>query len=175
MRVNQAQALFQTLKHISIKEVRRTLDKKRADPAVGITIAKMSLKPIKFEGLVYHIYAARVMPRTIGGKQPFVTPHMHKRGCEPYYFLGKGEMNLGHLTPHGKSCLWKKPVLVKAGDQVLIRENEIHSFRNIGKGNSDFLFACPKYHLIDFSEQNPDGDRYIIKKLKNSIPQHYSK
>ena len=166
---NQAHILFQALKNISSGEVCRSLDTQRVNPKVGITLAMMQSEPIKFEGQDYYFYAARVMPKTKEGRQPFVTPHFHKHGCEPYYFLGNGEINLGYLSPDGQSCQWKTPIHVKPGDQVLIGENELHSFRNIGDEDSDFLFACPKSHLLDFSEKNPEGDRYIIKNLKNSI------
>lgn len=165
--------LFKNLKEISPENVKRILDKEEIDPAVGISIAKMDLEHIEFEDMIYYTYAARVMPKTIEGRQPFVTPHFHKRGCEPYYFLGNGEMNLGYLSDDGKSCQWKKPMLVKSGGQILIRENEIHCFRNIGNKNSDFLFACPLSHLVDFSERNIDGDRHIVKNLKNGIPTHF--
>ena len=175
MKTNKAQILFEAFKQFNSEEVRKILDEKGIDPKVGIAIAEINLKPISFEGQEYYIYAARVMPKDNAGNQPYVTPHLHKHGSEPYYFLGKGEMNLGNLTPNGKSCIWQKPLSVNIGDKILIKENEIHSFRNNGEKACDFLFACPKSHLIDFSGQNPDGDRHIVKQLKNGIPPHYLK
>jgi hypothetical protein len=160
---NRAQILFGALERVSVEEARAALDRKGVDPVVGIAIAEMDAAAIEFEGQTYHIFAARVFSRRQDGGQPYVTPHLHKVGCEPYFFLDDGgEMHAGNLSADGATCIWQAPVRTESRGRFLIRENEVHSFRNMGNGPSDFLFACPKSHLIDHSAKHPEGDRYLV-------------
>lgn len=158
---HRAQILWDALRRVSPEEARTALDRAGCDPVVGIAIAELPGEPIGFEGQLYHVYAARVFPTRRDGGQSYVTPHLHKIGCEPYYFLdGHGEMHLGKLQ--GGTCQWRAPFKTECLGQLLIQENEVHSFRNTGDRPADFLFACPKSHLTDHSPEHPDGDRYLV-------------
>jgi mannose-6-phosphate isomerase-like protein (cupin superfamily) len=158
----RARLLFDALEGVSPEEAKRALDEREIDPVVGIAITKMKTVPVEFEGQSYDIYAARVLPGR-DSRQPCVTPHLHKVGCEPYYFLdGHGEMHFGDLSPDGKTCNWRAPIKTDIAGKVLIGENEVHSLRNTGECPAHFLFACPQAHLIDHSPEHPEGDRYLI-------------
>ncbi|MGH8048718.1 MAG: hypothetical protein ACREKL_15870 [Chthoniobacterales bacterium] len=155
--------MFEALERVSAAEAGAALDWKGVDPVVGIVIAEMHADAIEFEGQTYHIFAARVFPRKQDGGQPYVTPHLHKVGCEPYFFLDEGgEMHAGNLSADGATCIWQAPVRTESRVRLLIRKNEVHSFRNVSERPSDFLFACPRAHLIDHSPEHPEGDRYIV-------------
>lgn len=159
-----AQILWEALRRASVEKARRALDQKEVDPMIGIAIAEIEAGAIAFGGQSYHLYAARVFPRRADGGQPYVTPHFHKIGCEPYYFLdGQGEMHMGDLDPDGRTCAWRPPIKTEIRGRLLIRENEVHSFRNTGDRPVDFLFACPKSHLIDHSAGHPEGDRHLVR------------
>lgn len=173
--VKRAQVLFEALKKISPEQAKQALDKKGIDPTVGIAVAEFSeMPPVKFEDQEYYLYAARVLPKRNDGKQPFVTPHEHHAGSEPYVFYGDGEMNFGRVSEDRKSVSWKEPVSVSSGSEILIDQAEVHSFRNTGEQPVDFLFACPKTHLKDFPG-DPNGDRFIVKELEGGIPKHFPK
>ena len=165
--------LLSQLRKISPEEARAILDKKAIDPAVGIVVAKFDKPPFEFEGQAYSVYAARVLAKKESGVQPYVTPHLHKKGSEPYRFLSdSGEMNFGKVEEG--EIKWLPPLVVSNGQEVVIEQNEVHSFRNNGSGDADFVFACPDSHLQDYDEkEHPAGDRFIVKNLKNRIPSHY--
>ena len=167
--------LLTQLRQISPEEAKNILDKKTIDPAVGIVVAKFDRPPFEFEGQTYSVYAARVRAKKTSGAQPYVTPHLHKKGSEPYRFLNDGgEMNFGHVTADEKEITWLPPLVVSKGQEVVIEQGEVHSFRNNGVGDADFVFACPDTHLEDYEEKkHPKGDRFIVKNLKNGIPPHY--
>ena len=89
--------LVNEMRTISRGELKQALDKaqeeKKEDPAAGIFIAKFDKPPVELDGQRYFFYGARVLGRTQSGAQPFVTPHFHKKGAEPYYFnAGTGEI-----------------------------------------------------------------------------------
>lgn len=166
--------LLVKLRAISPEAAEEILNKNEIDPAVGIVVAKFDTPPFEFEGQMYSVYAARVRAKRQSGGQPYVTPHLHRRGVEPYRFLSNeaGEMNFGKVS--GDEVKWLPPLVVSNGQEVVIEEGEVHSFRNNGIGDADFVFACPDAHLVDYDEQkNPTGDRYIVKSLKTGIPPHY--
>lgn len=169
--------LLAHLRQISPEEAKEILDKKTIDPAVGIVVAKFDKPPFEFEGQLYSVHAARVRAKKESGAQPYVTPHLHKRGSEPYRFLSneRGEMNFGKVNEDEQEITWLPPLVVSKGQEVVIEQGEVHSFRNNGTGDADFVFACPDTHLIDYDEQQrPNGDRFIVKSLKNGIPPHYN-
>ena len=167
------ESLLTHLRQISSEEAKEILNKKQIDPAVGIVVAKFDRPPFEFEGQTYSVYAARVRAKKELGAQPYVTPHLHKRGSEPYRFLSDGgEMNFGKVE--SDEIKWLPPLVVSSGQEVVIEQDEVHSFRNIGTGDADFVFACPDSHLKDYDEkERPDGDRFIVKTLKQGIPPHY--
>ncbi len=106
--------------------------------------------------------------------QPYVTPHYHRVGDEPYYFVwGIGEMNIGRLSESGDAVIWRDPVMVKTGDEFVIHPGDVHSFRNLGEEPADFLFACPDSHLQNHGPEHLSGDRYLVNELKNAVPPHY--
>ncbi|MBI2612644.1 hypothetical protein HYW59_02435 [Candidatus Kaiserbacteria bacterium] len=150
---------------------------KEKDPAAGIFVAKLnSVPPMDIGGQTYFFYGARVLGKTASGSQPFVTPHLHRKGMEPYLFqLGTGEMNFGKVAESGDEVIWNAPVVVNRGDEFVIHEGEVHSFRNVGDDPVDFVFSCPETHLIDKSDAHPEGDRHIVKDLRNGIPEHFNK
>ena len=81
-------------------------------------------------------------------------------------------MNFGRVE--GGEIKWLQPLNVSNGQEVVIEQDEVHSFRNNGTGDVDFVFACPDSHLQDYDEkERPDGDRFIVKTLKQGIPPHY--
>lgn len=176
----QIQFVLDSLRTMDAATVKARLDiefkeKQAADPKVGIVIAPFSEMPkvAGDYGQEYAFYAARVYPPR-PGEQNFVTPHLHKKGSEPYRFLnGKdGEMNIG--TVEGEKVKWGEPKTVQQGDEVVIQQDQVHSFRNNGKEPYDFVFACPDSHLKDFdSSTMPDGDRHIVKNLEGGIPSWY--
>lgn len=165
--------LLAHLRQITPEEARKILNEKAIDPSVGIVLAKFDKPPFEFEGQIYSVYAARVRAKKESGAQSYVTPHIHKKGSEPYRFLSNGgEMNFGKVE--GEEIKWLPPLVVSDGQEVIIEQDEVHSFRNNGTGDADFVFACPDSHLKDYDEkERPDGDRFIVKGLKNGIPSHY--
>lgn len=170
----RVEPLLVQLRQISAAEAKGILDKKTIDPAVGIVVAKFDKPPFEFEGQMYSVYAARVRAKRSSGTQPYVTPYLHKRGSEPYRFLSneQGEMNFGKVE--GGEVKWLPPLVVSKGQEVVIEQGEVHSFRNNGTGDADFVFACPDSHLQDYDDkEHPNGDRFIVKGLKNGIPSHY--
>lgn len=172
-------ALFATMRGIGTGILTAALDKaqqeKEEDPSAGIFVAKLDVPAIDIGGQSYAFYGARVLGKTAAGNQPFVTPHRHLFGDEPYLFReGTGEMNFGQMSESGDAVVWRKPVVVNVGDEFLIREGAVHSFRNLGDEPVDFFFSCPESHLQDHSETNPKGDRYIVKDLKNGVPPHFN-
>ncbi|MBI4121147.1 MAG: hypothetical protein HY457_02745 [Parcubacteria group bacterium] len=158
---------------------------KKMDPAAGIFVAKLDQPPVIVGGQAYSIYGARVLCRTATGTQPFVTPHLHALGVEPYVFKdGVGEMNFGHVlttttefrgivVATTKSVIWDTPVMVRRGEEFLIEAGQVHSFRNLGTTPADFLFACPDSHLVDHDDEHPQGDRYIVRGFQNGTPSHF--
>ncbi|OFZ55137.1 MAG: hypothetical protein A3D92_08045 [Bacteroidetes bacterium RIFCSPHIGHO2_02_FULL_44_7] len=165
--------LLTQLRQISAEEVRKILDEKTIDPAVGIVVAKFDKPPFEFEGQIYSVYAARVRAKKKSGVQPYVTPHLHEKGSEPYKFLSNdGEMNFGKVE--GRGVKWLPPLVVSNGQEIVIKQGEVHSFRNNGIGDADFVFACPDSHLQDYDKkERPNGDRFIVKGLKGGTPPHY--
>lgn len=164
----------QRLVQITLQEVRPLLEAKHsADPVAGIAIVALPGIEVKNEqGLVYHFHAARVFTSSPSSPN-FVNPHYHLKGEEPYHILAGDacEMNLGKVVDN--AVHWDLPKIVKAGDVVEVQEGEAHSLRNNGIEPLDFTFACPDAHLVDYSSENPSGDRYLTKALANGMPAHY--
>jgi mannose-6-phosphate isomerase-like protein (cupin superfamily) len=178
--INRIQPVVDSLRQILHDNVKPRLDAKlrdtqAVDPKAGIVIAPLEEVPgVENEGQTYQFYAARVLPPSEDNPKCYVIPHYHLHGQEPYRFLAgtDGEMNTGRVVD-GK-VEWNSPKTVQPGDEVVIQEGEVHSFRNNGSEPYDFIFACPITHLIDNDPQSkPDGDRYIVKDLPNGIPPHY--
>jgi mannose-6-phosphate isomerase-like protein (cupin superfamily) len=149
------------------------------DPQAGIKIVKLEDIPAtnvpvvgNAAGLNYGFYAARVPPQSPGNSN-YVNSHVHYHGEEPYHFLNgtDGEMSFGRIVD-GK-VNWKR-TMVSPGDTVVIREGEVHSFRNNGSEPTDFTFACPDSHLIDKGEGEPEGDREWTKDLNCGDPPWYA-
>ena len=162
------------LLQIKLEEIEPLLGAKHsADPVAGIAIVNLpDIEVVNSEGLKYHFHAARVFTSNLTTPN-FVNPHYHLIGEEPYNILSGdgGEMNLGRVI-EGK-VEWKEPKMVKVGDLIEVQEGEVHSLRNIGETPLDFTFACPDTHLLDHSDEHPEGDRYVAKNLPNGIPSQY--
>ena len=125
------------MRRINAQTVHDALDAEQAkkqavDPTAGIFIAPLvKIPPVLIYGQAYHFHGARVLGKYAG--QPYVSPHLHLFGGEPYLFLdGRGEMNIGYLVDEVTAVMWKHPVEVSAGDQWVIDGGEVHSFRNLG-------------------------------------------
>lgn len=147
-------------------------EKGRKDPMAGIFIAPLSIVPALVDDQYYQLSGARVLGISAG--QPFVTPHYHLVGDEPYYFLdGIGEMNIGRLSESGDAVLWQTPKTILPGETFVIRPGDVHSFRNLGEEPANFVFACPESHLVTNGRDHPSGDRYLVSNLKYPRPPHY--
>jgi len=172
---SRIQAAIDRLRSISHDQVKPLLDAKHeADPVAGIAI-------VPLEGAVntpdgeYHFHGARVF--TSSPEHPnFVNPHFHRFGEEPYVILAGtgGEMNLGKIE--GGKVSWETPKNVKVGDTIVVEELQVHSLRNTGEEELDFIFACPDSHLKDDTGiDHPNGDRYLTRQYADGIPPHYPK
>jgi mannose-6-phosphate isomerase-like protein (cupin superfamily) len=165
--------VIEQLKTISHEKIAPLLDAKHAvDTHVGIIIFKIEdIGPVVLQpGLKFYFHAARILP----GETHFVKPHFHKKGDEPYLILsGAGEMNLGTIK-EGK-VVWDEPRKVMVGDIVEVREEQVHSLRNVEKTPLDFVVACPDEHKVDNTSENPEGDRYFPTGLADEIPPWYPK
>ncbi|MFI5265192.1 MAG: hypothetical protein ACHQT7_00420 [Candidatus Levyibacteriota bacterium] len=157
-------------------EIQAMLDTKHgADPLAGIAIVNLTdMAPEISGGQKFHFHGARVFTSTPETPN-FVNPHYHLIGEEPYRMLSSrgGEMNLGRVVD-GK-VVWDAPKAVETEEVVVVGEGQVHSLRNTGTEPFDFLFACPDSHLVDHSEEKPEGDRYFTKDLPNGIPPQYPK
>lgn len=160
--------LISALKKVSAFQLTPLLDERESseppDAKVGIYLINLDIPAIKHEGLVFHFHGARVLP----GK--YVKPHYHTKGIEPYCFIAgeRGEMNLGKVED-GK-VQWESPHIVQPREVIVIKENQVHCFRNVGNQPFDFVFACPNEHLIDQDKEHPNGDRYFTVDLLNGVP-----
>lgn len=168
------------LKELDPGMIKDALDKMHSpDQKAGIIIAHLDdISPIETPDGLYKFHAARVLTEGNPETPNYVNPHWHEDGEEPYLIIAGSEMeiNLGRVSidnDGNKSVLWDEPKLLKKGDVVIVEEGQVHSLRNTGKELVDFIFACPKSHLEDHTEENPDGDRYFTKDLPNGIPPHY--
>lgn len=177
---SKIQPIVDKLNSISHTLVGPLLDEKlkelrtNVDPVAGIAIVDLAGEVTSEAGYKYHFHGARVM--TSNPETPnFVNPHYHNLGEEPYHILAgdNGEMNLGRVV--NGEVVWNEPYTVKAGDDVEVQEGEVHSLRNKGETPLDFTFACPDNHLVDHSEEKPDGNRYLTRDLPNGIPPQYPK
>lgn len=160
------------LTSITHEHARPPLDAQVAvDPRAGVIIANLEgITAMRSDaGQVYRFYAARVLPPDSDAPN-YVNPHVHQHGEEPYHFLSGagGEMNSGRIS--SGRVRWSPATRVGPGDTVVIREGEVHSFRNNGTEPADFVFACPDSHLIDKSEDQPEGDRQFTEGLEDGIP-----
>lgn len=165
--------VLEKLRQISHEEIKALLNaKQNVDPTVGIIIAKLDKPPVLGElNQEYNFYAARVLLPSPDNPN-FVNPHYHNKGTEPYRFLfGTGEMNKG-IVKDGE-VVWDEPKNVGPNNEVGIDGGIVHSFRNTGREPADFVFACPKSHLINNDSEHPEGDRYFTKSLKNGVPPWY--
>lgn len=176
---SKIQPIIDRMTVIEHSDVVSLLDAQAAvDPRAGIIIAPLpgeQFPPItSSEGQEYDFYVARVLPPNDENPN-YVNPHVHYHGEEPYRFLTgtEGEMNAGRVVDG--EVVWSPSKKVGPGDFVEIQEGEVHSFRNNGSGPADFIFACPKSHLVDHSEENPEGDRYFTRDLVNGTPPWYPK
>lgn len=160
------------LKGISHDAVKPLLDAKHdADPAAGIAIANLEGETETPDGK-YHYHAARVF--TSSPDHPnFVKPHYHLKGEEPYVILAGtgGEINLGRVSDGRVS--WDAPRTVSSGEAIIVEEGQVHSLRNTGQEELDFVFACPDQHLQD--PPLPGADRFFTTSLPNGIPPQYPK
>lgn len=170
---SRIQGVLDHLKNISHDKVTPLLDTRHAiDPSAGIVLVNVPDQGVVMSdsGYEYHFYGARVLT----GVTNFVRPHYHKHGEEPYRILaGEGEMNIG--TVQGEKVVWNQPLKVKAGDEVIVQENEVHTLRNKGHVMLDIAIACPKEHLIDHDAKHPEGDRYFTKDLTDGMPPWFPK
>lgn len=167
--------ILSTLRSFSEDQIKQLLDAKHTpDSKAGIIIVPLEVPELKNEQRqIYKFFAARVLPKSMN-PQHFVNPHYHKHGEEPYLFIygDKGEMNTGYVKDN--EVIWNIPKIVVPGEIYSVKENEVHSFRNIGENPYDFAFACPSLHLVDYDLQaHPEGDRYFTKDLTNGMPQGY--
>ena len=174
------QPVVDKLTTITHEQVKPLLDAAphSVDYQAGITIVKlediaiMNLPVLgNAAGLQYSFYAARVFPQ--GSNQNYINPHVHYHGEEAYHFLAgtNGEMSLGKIAD-GEVKSWTKKE-ISPGDTVLIKAREVHTIRNNGAEPIDFVFACPPSHLIDKSEDKPEGDRVFTKGLEGGVPPWY--
>ncbi len=169
-----AKTVFETLHRVSPEGLAEAFVQAHIEPAVGLAVAPLfDAKPLIFEDQTYHASAAKIISETTSGTRPCITPHYHKKGCDFVLFLKPTELNLGTLTADGKGVEWKAPAIVKEGDELQIDERQVHSWRAVEGSESDFLFYCPNEHLVDYSPERPEGDRYIVKALQNGTPPHY--
>ena len=142
------------------------------DYQAGITIVRLEdISIVNASGLEYSFYAARVFPQ--GSNQNYINPHVHYHGEEAYHFLAgsDGEMSLGRIVD-GEVESWTKG-RISPGDTILIKARDVHTIRNNGAEPVDFVFACPPSHLIDKSEDEPEGDRVFTKGLEGGVPSWY--
>ncbi len=163
-RPTQIQSVLDKLKTIGPEVFQERLDTKAqdTDPLIGIAIVPLSEQDsvVAQDGQEYKFYVARVEP----GKH--VNPHVHLRGDEPYRIV-TGEEGIMHIgTVEGQSVVWTEPIPKEAGDEIIVKGGEVHSFENTGKTAVDFTFACPDAHL-DNTE-----DRQMTVGLQNSFPQY---
>lgn len=169
------------------------------NPEAGIAIIDLEGIEVETEDGKYHFHAARVFESTEGNPS-FVNPHKHKKGEEPYLIIAgqDGEINLGREVEEEvegvikRVVIWDGPRRVKAGEIIIVEEEQVHSLRNTSGEPMDFIFACPDSHLVDNSAMRPDGDRYLVAKLlpktdgrtggksnvvelyvKNGVPAHF--
>lgn len=173
---SRIQPVIDRLRTIPHEQIKPLLDAKHeADPVAGIAIANLTdIEAVVTDKGEYHFHAARVF--TSSPEAPnFVNPHYHLIGEEPYEILSgdNGEMNLGWVKDG--QVVWDDPRKVVAGDGVEVQEGQVHSLRNNGNEPMDFTFACPDNHLVDNSEDKPEGDRYLTRDLPNGIPPQYPK
>lgn len=190
--------VMEQLRGLTLDQVEHFLEQKKEDakagigvlnltelgivPAVGVEVRGMPLK--------YQFYVAYV---PAGGH---VNSHYHKCGVEPYRFMfpkSGGEMNVGRTkrTIFGGKDIgvkWQKPYPIKEGSEVMVQEQEVHSFYNTTDQPVFFCFSCPCEHLIDFNSEDPKkngttpgdlnfADRYLTEHLPNQegIPPRHRK
>ena len=159
----QIQAVLDKLRTITSPVFKERLDAKakEVDPTAGIAIVPLPDQGsvIAEDGQEYKFYVARVEP----GKH--VNPHVHSKGDEPYIVVTgeEGVMHIGVIE--GQSVSWKPAEAKKAGDLIIVRGGEVHSFENTGTTPVDFTFACPDSHLNT-------QDRVMTTALQNGFPQY---
>lgn len=158
--------------------VKLALDQKLAeahavDPSAGIVIAPLERVPsYDVNGQEFRFYGARILPA--GSDAPnYVNPHVHEVGEEPYLMLEGtgGEMNTGTIIDGRVE--WDPSREVSPGEAVVIKEGQVHSLRNTGNTDFDFAFASPDSHLLDKTEEYPEGDRVFTTGLTDALPPHY--
>jgi mannose-6-phosphate isomerase-like protein (cupin superfamily) len=151
----EIQGILNKLAGIPAADVKAVLDKQagEVDAKAGIIIAKLEElgETEAGDGQKYRFYAARVKPGT------HVNSHWHEEGEEPYDFKNgeKGVMHVGMVVPvvetGRKAVDWEaNPAMVGAGDTVVVKEGQAHSFENTSQeegADVDFVFACPDDHL----------------------------
>lgn len=171
--MSKERSVLKELREITHVDIKTLLDAKQCiDLAAGIIIVKLEKLPVMGElDQEYDFYAARVLPATLENPN-FVNPHYHKNGMEPYRFLSSsGEMNIGSVKDN--EVVWNEPKKVSVGDEVEIEGGKVHSYRNLGNEPADFVFACPKNHLVNNDPEHSEGDRYFVKAFKNGLPPWY--
>ena len=52
-----------------------------------------------------------------------------------------------------------------AGDEIIVKENEVHSLENSGEEFLYFVFACPLDHLNE-------KDRVFTMDMENGVPEY---
>lgn len=174
------QAILGVLDNLEAADLRARLDMKlgeaqAVDPKAGIVILPLEeIPPVDHEGQSYNFYGARVMPASPDNPN-YVNPHVHQEGLEPYRFVAGsgGEMNKGRIEDG--SVVWDEPKTVAPGETEIINPGEVHSFRNTAETPFDFAFACPDSHLVDHTQQQPEGDRQFTANLglENALPPQY--
>lgn len=167
--------VFRTLKEVPSEALESAFQKTEVDPAVGLAISKLEVDPLEFEKSIYHGSAARIISQTSSGQRPCITPHYHKVGYDFVVFLKPTELHLGTLTSDDKGVEWSEPTTTNPGDELRLGVGQVHTWRSVEGSDSDFLFYCPDGHLIDYTLERPEGDRYIVKDLINGIPPEYKK
>lgn len=176
-RKEQEEKVMERIREITHDQVKSLLDaKSEVNPDAGIIIVPLSeVQPVELkQGMTYDYYAARVLPHS--AEHPnYVNPHYHLHVQEPYRFLQGADMEMNTGTVNEGSVEWAEPQVVNAGEEFVIGEGRVHSLCNNGTTPVDFVFACPKSHLVDNTPEAPDGDRYFTKDLENGIPPRYAK
>lgn len=174
-RDEREEVVMDRIREISHEKVKPLLDaESEVKPDAGIIIVPLTgVQSVELEpGVTYDYYAARVLPNS--SEHPnFVNPHYHEHGKEPYRFLEGTDMEMNSGKVEEGRVEWAELQVVHAGEEFVIGESQVHSLRNNSTKPVDFVFACPKSHIITNTPETPDGDRYFTKTLENGLPPQY--
>ena len=165
--------VYAVLSGITQEEFESAMGDSKMEPSVGLQVGALSKTPESFEGFEYKYAAARIISHTSEGKRPSIKPHYHKQGFDFVVFRKQTEVTLGKLSDDKKFVIWEKPYSADEGEKLRLDPGTVHTWRAVEGGESDFVFCCPDEHLIDHSNEKPNGDRYLTTGLENAEPAHY--